>query len=107
MGNHGDSARKLHANGNSCSAAVYQAFRDVNTSGDGNVPAPRSIDGKCGAVLAAEKLIREMELGDEADFDSKFSETYGSLKCAELLKEHGRRCNEFVGFAADYVEERL
>ncbi len=53
MANHGESARKLHANGNSCSAA------------------------------------------------------YGSLKCAELLKGHGRRCNEFVGFAADYVEERL
>ena len=37
-----------------------------------------------------------MNLGDEADFDSKFSEAYGSLKCAELLKGHGRRCNEFV-----------
>ncbi len=48
-----------------------------------------------------------MNLGDEADFDSKFSEAYGLLKCAELLKGHGRRCNEFVGFAADYVEEGL
>ena len=37
----------------------------MNTSGDGKVPAPRSIDGKCGAVLAAEKLIREMNLGDK------------------------------------------
>ncbi len=107
MGNYGESARKLHMNGNSCSAAVYQAFRDVNTIGDGKVPAPRSIDSKCGAVLAAEKLIREMNLGDEGDFDGKFMETYGSLKCAELLKGHGRRCNEFVGFAADYVEERI
>ena len=68
MGNYGESARKLHMNGNSCSAAVYQAFRDVNTIGDGKVPAPRSIDSKCGAVLAAEKLIREMNLGDEGDF---------------------------------------
>ena len=65
------------------------------------------IDGKCGAVLAAEKLIREMNVGDEAEFDDKFSETYGSLKCGELVKAHGRRCNELVGFAADYVEERL
>ena len=107
MGNHVESARKQHAKGNSCSVSVYQAFRDVNKSGDNNVPTPRSIDGKCGAVLAAEKLIREMDLGDETDFDSKFLETYGSLKCAELLKGHGRRCNEFVGFAADYVEERI
>lgn len=56
------------------SVSVYQAFRDVNTAGDGQVPAPRSIDGKCGAVLAAEKLIREMNVGDEAEFDDKFSE---------------------------------
>ena len=35
MANYGDSARKLHANGNSCSVSVYQAFRDVNTAGDG------------------------------------------------------------------------
>ena len=107
MANHGESARKLHANGNSCSVSVYQAFRDVNTAGDGQVPAPRSIDGKCGAVLAAEKLIREMKVCDEAEFDDKFSEIFGSLKCGELIKAHGRRCNEFVGFAADYVEERL
>ena len=107
MAKHGESARKLHENGNSCSVSVYQAFRDVNTAGDGQVPAPRSIDGKCGAVLAAEKLIREMKVCDEAEFDDKFSEIFGSLKCGELIKAHGRRCNEFVGFAADYVDERL
>ncbi len=56
---------------------------------------------------ANEKLIREMNVGDEAEFDDKFSEIYGSLKYGELIKAHGRRCNEFVGFAADYVEERL
>jgi hypothetical protein len=107
MANHGDSARKLHANGNSCSVSVYQAFRDVNTAGDGKAPKPRSEGGKCGAVLAAEKVLREMNLGDVSEFDDKFTETYGSLKCGELIKAHGRRCNEFVGFAADYVEERL
>ena len=58
-------------------------------------------------MLAAEKLVREMDLGDVSEFDDKFTETYGSLKCGELIKAHGRRCNEFVGFAADYVEERL
>lgn len=35
-------------------------------------------------MLAAEKLIREMNVGDEAKFDDKFSEIYGSLKCGEL-----------------------
>lgn len=32
---------------------------------------------------------------------------YGSLQCAELLKMHGRRCNEFVGFSAELVEKML
>ena len=107
MASYGESARKLHANGNNCAASVYQAFRDVNTTGDGKAPKPRSEGGKCGAVLAAEKVLREMNLCDVSEFDDKFTETYGSLKCGELIKAHGRRCNEFVGFAADYVEERL
>ena len=54
MASYGESARKLHANGNNCAASVYQAFRDVNTTGDGKAPKPRSEGGKCGAVLAAE-----------------------------------------------------
>ena len=40
MASYGESARKLHANGNNCAASVYQAFRDVNTTGDSKAPAP-------------------------------------------------------------------
>ena len=48
-----------------------------------------------------------MGLGDPADFDKEFMRVYGSLQCAELLKMHGRRCNEFVGFSAELVEKML
>ena len=46
MSNHEETARNIHRSGNSCSASVYNAFKDVNTSGDGKVPAPRSEGGK-------------------------------------------------------------
>ena len=73
MSNYEETARSIHRSGNSCSASVYNAFKDVNTSGDGKVPAPRSEGGKCGAVLAAEKLINEMGLGDEkVSFEREF-----------------------------------
>jgi len=107
MSKYGEEAKRLHREGNRCSASVYKAFADVNINGDNNIPAPRSEDGKCGTVLAAEKLIREMGLGDVSDFDNEFMRVYGSLKCGELLKMHGRRCNEFVGFTAEYVEKLL
>lgn len=104
---YGEIAKRLHREGNRCSVSVYKAFEDVNINGDDNIPAPRSEDGKCGTVLAAEKLIREMGLGDVSDFENEFVRVYGSLKCAELLKMHGRRCNEFVGFTAEYVEKLM
>ena len=107
MKDYGEEAKRLHREGNRCAASVYKAFEDVNNNSDGQIPLPRSEDGKCGAVIAAEKLIREMGLGDTAGFDEEFTKAYGSLKCAELIKQHGRRCNEFVGFAAKYVESLL
>ena len=105
MSNHEETARNIHRSGNSCSASVYNAFKDVNTSGDGKVPAPRSEGGKCGAVLAAEKLISEMGVGDPAVFDEAFQTQSGSLKCGELLARNGRQCHEYVGFAAAKVDE--
>jgi len=107
MSQYAEDAKRLHREGNRCSASVYKAFENINTFGDGQIPAPRSEDGKCGAVLTAEKLIREMKLGDPSDFDAEFERRYGSLKCGELLKKYGRRCNEFVGVAAEYIERML
>ncbi len=103
MSDYEEKARALHRSGNSCSASVYTAFKDVNTSGDGRIPAPRSEGGKCGAVLAAEKLIREMNIGDPEAFDQEFEKKYGSIKCGELMAKNGRQCNEYVGFAAAKV----
>ncbi len=92
-------ARNKHKNGFNCANAVYSTFEDKVT---GEAPRPRSEDGKCGAVLAGEKIMRQLGM-DAAAFDERFLEKYGSLKCAELRK--GKYpCNDMVGTAAHLVE---
>ena len=85
-----EKARSAHRSRMSCSASVYNAFADINPH-PGEIPAPRSEDGKCGAVLAAEKLLREM--GVENDFDARFLSRFGSLKCSELRATRVPACS--------------
>ena len=92
-------ARNYHNSGINCANSVYSAFSDKVT---GTAPAPRSEGGKCGAVLAGEKILSQLEL-DTASFDDKFMEQFGSLKCAELRKAK-HPCNDLVGAAAKLVE---
>ena len=99
---HEQAARKKHRAGNSCAAAVYTVFSDVNPN-MGKTPAPRSEGGKCGAVLAAEKILRDLGLDLTQEFDARFTEEFRSLKCDELLRS-GRSCNDFVGAAASIVD---
>ena len=88
-------ARGKHNSGYSCSSAVYSAFGDKVS---GSAPTPRSEGGKCGAVLAAEKVLRQLGM-DEAAFDRAFVEAFGSLKCDEL-RRLCHSCNDLVGTAA-------
>ena len=95
-------ARKRHLSGIRCSDSVYSAFSDLVS---GTAPLPRSEGGKCGAVLAAEKVL--LQLGkSSAGFDEKFAERFGSLKCGELRRAR-IPCNDLVGIAAGLVEEEL
>ena len=93
-------ARKTHKSGSNCATAVYASFSDKVS---GKAPMPRSEGGKCGAVLAAEKVIREMGM-DAAEFDQKFLEKFGSLKCVEL-RGGKYPCNDLVGVAAKMADE--
>lgn len=95
-------ARNIHRRGTGCSQSVYQTFTDVNRNRS-SAPAPRSEAGKCGAVLAAEKTLRELGLDRVREFDERFQQEFGTLKCQELLK--GRySCNDCVGRAAGIAE---
>ena len=95
-------ARNNHKNGKRCSDSVYLAFYNDNDE----VPAPRSIDGKCGAVLAAEKVLTKKGYKDIDNFERLFKEELGSVKCMELLsKKVG--CNNCVGISARIVDELI
>ena len=95
-------ARNTFKSGVNCSKSVYGAFSDRVT---GTPPAPRSIEGKCGAVLAAEMILDQLG-GDKDSFDKTFLEDFGSLKCADI---RGRKvpCVDLVGAAVRMVEELI
>ena len=97
-------ARNNHRSGVKCAASVYNAFANDNKNAT-KPPAPRSEGGKCGAVLAAEQIIREMGGSQDNvdEFDKKFSERFGSLKCSELRGMLKNKCNDYVGVAAYMV----
>ncbi len=98
--NHEDTARAAHRNGSNCAASVYSAFADVNPT-HGEPPLPRGEGGMCGAVLAARQVLRELSI--ENDFDQRFTEVCGSLKCAELRRAR-IPCNDLVGVAAKLTD---
>ena len=103
---HEKTARANHRRGMSCAGAVYQAFSDVNPQMT-SAPVPRSEGGKCGAVLSAEKVLREAGIGNIDVFEQRFIQLYGSLKCSELLGRRCGACNDFVGAAARIAEELI
>lgn len=95
-------ARNSHRSGMNCAIAVYDALCLGNDAKKTEAPRPRSVDGKCGAVLAAEQYIREMG-GTDSDieaFENSFTERYAYLTCAELRGKATGQCNDYVGLAA-------
>ncbi len=94
-------ARNSHKSGMNCAVSVYNAFVNDNKNAT-KPPAPRAEGGKCGAVLAAEQIIREMGGSQDKvdDFDKEFIERFGSLKCAELRGMLKNKCNDYVGAVA-------
>ena len=99
---HEKTARTLHRQGYSCASSTYKAFSDVNTRGT-RAPLPKSEGGKCGAVLSAEKILREMGIQKQEAFDAAFIKEFGSLKCRDLMRTRFS-CNDFVGVAARIMD---
>ena len=88
----------------SCSQAVYESL-GLNNPNKTTPPAPRGEDGKCGAVLAAEQTIREAG-GSQShidEFEKRFIEKFGHLKCSDLLGALNGECNDYVGGATAFA----
>lgn len=62
-------ARNNHKSGMNCAMAVYDALYTGDGTNRTDPPRPRSVDGKCGAVLAALQFIRENG-GSEKDVEA-------------------------------------
>ena len=105
MSKHEDKARNLKSEGNNCSEALYGAFDDLNLSN--NYPMPRSIDGKCGALLMAIFILKETGHSDKIEeFEKEFVKKYGYSKCIDLMT-HERRCSDYVGESAKMIDKIL
>lgn len=75
----------------------------MNLSND--FPKPRSIEGKCGALLTAQKILKELGYEDKIEeFEKEFVKRFGYSKCIELMT-HERRCNDYVGESARMLDE--
>ena len=106
MYNHEEKAREYKQRGANCSTSVYNAFsKDVEIGND--FPQPRSIDGKCGALLTALKILDDTGNSDKKEeFEKEFISRFGYSKCVELMT-HERRCIDYVGEASSMVDEIL
>jgi len=104
--NYEEEARKLKSSGVICSNALFNVFKDdLNLTG--NPPAPRSIDGMCGAYLTAKYILKE--IGKEEyidDYNKMFTEKFKSNKCLELMKKD-RRCVDYVGESAKFINNLI
>ena len=95
MNNHENRARNLKKEGNNCSKSLYTAFKQDINIGEG-YPAPRSIEGKCGALLTALYILEKTGLGDKKDeFEKQFVATFRYSKCVDLMR-YERRCLDYV-----------
>ena len=103
MKSHELKARMLHIQGNNCSQSLHTAFsNDINLSK--NFPAPRSIDGKCGALLTAKKILEELGYKNKVeDFENEFIKQFGYSKCIDLVT-HGCKCKDYIGKTANMLD---
>ena len=110
-----DTARGLfHKDGANCSQAVAAAFADrIGMSAEEamkTTPVPRSIDGKCGAVLASEMILDKLSIDKKEEFEEEFRKLNKYIECKPLVaqkKEMGKTCHDFVGDAARILEGLL
>ena len=102
MNKYEEKAKKLKESGLLCSDAVFDVFKSEFNL-EGTPPAPRSIAGKCGALITTEYILKNIGRDDLIDeYNSYFINKFGSSKCLELMRKD-RRCNDYVGESANYI----
>ena len=113
MGKLADKAISNHRNYYTCSAAVLCAFHEVSGLSETDAqrkaaPFASGRAGKCGAVLSAEYVLKQVYGNNTeikiAEFEKKFvSSGKGSVMCRDLMGS----CRACVTDAARILEEML
>ena len=106
MDKYEDKARSLKQSGALCSNAIFDAFKD-ELKLEGKPPLPRSIDGKCGAILTTEYILKNINREKYIDeYNKLFLDKFKYDKCLDLMK-NDRRCSDYVGLSSRYISEIL
>ena len=106
MSTHEEKARSLKNAGNNCSVSLHSALKDDLKLSD-DFPEPRSIDGKCGALLTALKILEEKGLESrKEEFEKEFVKKFGYSKCIDLMT-YERRCSDYVSESAKMIDNML
>ncbi len=117
MGTRADKAVSNHKSFHTCSGSVLEAFSDVIGISEAEAksiskPFAGGRMGKCGAVLSAEYVLKEM-YGDNAtekieEFEEKFKAAdKGSVMCSDLRGKVPGSCRACVTDAAKILEEMI
>ena len=117
MGSLAEKAVNNHKSFYTCSGAVLCAFADKIGMSEAeaksaSMPFAGGRAGKCGAVMSAEYILREI-YGDEADakieeFETSFKAAdKGSVMCTELRGKVPGSCRACVTDAAKILEEMI
>ena len=100
-------ARELHKQGLNCSKSLHTAFKEDDKTIKDEYPAPRSIDGKCGAVLVTEAILSQKGLDKFInEYEETFIKNHGSIICKELTGNRNK-CNDYIGFSAKYLKDKI
>ena len=104
MNKYEEIARNLKSQGNNCSYSIYNTFsNELKLSGE--YPEPRSIEGKCGALITSLKILEETGHADKTNFfEDEFIKEFGYSKCFELMT-HEKRCSDYVGWTTNKLSE--
>lgn len=117
MGKLAQQAVTNHKNFYACSTAVLAAFADVCGMSEQDAkriagPFAGGRQGKCGAVMSAEVVLKELykEQADEkiAEFEQAFiAKDKGSVMCVDLRGKVPGSCRACVTDAAEILEQMI
>ena len=101
----------MNRSGSSCSASVLKAFCEeagLSAAEAGRIASPMAAGrmGVCGAVLAADYVMKSKGLGDKV-IEKVFAAEVGSAQCREIRRNGLLPCVKCVQKASELLAKEL